>query len=208
MNRQLIKEAALILALIIIPSISSSAANKQKVIDDLKAAFIGETTASAKYAAFAKKADDEGLHKIALLFEAASKAENIHAGNHKAALEQLGQKAPEVEPKYEVKSTKENLQDAIKGETYESETMYPDFISDGTSANVTIALISFNYAYKTELKHKALYENALANLQSDKVDSMPSQYQVCTTCGNTYENEGPARCGICMTSRDRFLTIK
>lgn len=192
----------------VMPARASSSAERQKVVDDLNAAFTGETTASAKYAAYAEKARSEGLTKIALLFEAASKAENIHAGNHKAALEQLGEGAPEVTPKYDVKSTKENLKDAIAGETYESSTMYPDFLKDGSAAKVTIALITFNYAYKTELKHKALYEAALASLESNKVDDMPAMYQVCTTCGNTYEGEGPARCGICMTSSDRYITIQ
>lgn len=195
-------------ALAVLPTRSAVSADKQKVVDDLKAAFTGETTANAKYAAYAEKAKAEGLEKIALLFEAASKAEAIHAGNHKAALKELGESVPEVDPKYDVKTTKENLKDAIAGETYESTTMYPDFLKDANSAKVTIALISFNYAYKTELKHKALYEDALKALESDNVEEMASMYRVCPTCGNTYAGKGPARCGICMTSSDRFITVE
>ena len=208
MRKSLFTAIAILLSIIVVPAMSAQKADKKKVIEDLKAAFTGETTASAKYAAYAEKARMEGFGKIALLFEAASKAENIHAGNHQAALEQLGVSAPAVEPKYEVRSTKENLQDAIKGETYESETMYPNFIRDGNEARVTIALITFNYAHKTEMKHKALYEEALKALEADNIDNLASKYQVCTTCGNTYQNEGPARCGICMTSNDRFITIE
>ena len=208
MKRYLLTALTLILSATLAAAWSSKNADKQKVVDDLKAAFTGETTASAKYAAYAEKARSENLPKIALLFEAASKAESIHAGNHKAALEQLGESAPDVTPKYDVKSTKENLKDAIAGETYESTTMYPDFLKDASAANVTIALISFNYAYKTELKHKALYEAALRSLETGKADEMASMYQVCPTCGNTYEGEGPARCGICMTSKDRYITFE
>lgn len=206
MRKHLSTAIAILMAISTVPAWSASA-DKQKVVDDLKAAFTGETTASAKYAAYANKAESEGLQKVALLFQAASKAESIHAGNHKAALEQLGASAPDVKPKYDVKTTRENLKDAIAGETYESTNMYPGFIEDGNAAKVTIALISFNYAYKTELKHKALYEAALKALESNKVETMASSYQVCTTCGNTYEGKGPARCGICMTSSDRFLDI-
>ncbi len=208
MKRNLLTVLVTVTVLAVLPARSATTADKQKVVDDLKAAFTGETTAGAKYAAYAEQARKDGFDKIALLFEAASKAEGIHAGNHEAALMQLGESAPDVKPKYEVKTTEENLKDAIAGETYESTTMYPDFLKDGTAANVTIALISFNYAYKTELKHKALYEAALQSLQSGKVDEMPSMYQVCTTCGNTYEGMGPARCGICMTGRDRFITVE
>ncbi len=63
---------------------------KAKTVENMQAAFKGETTASAKYAAFSKKAEQEGFHQIALLFKAASTAENIHANNHKAVLQESG----------------------------------------------------------------------------------------------------------------------
>ncbi len=198
---------AVLLAILIVASVGIAKA-PTTTITNLKAAFTGETTASAKYAAFAKKAREDNQVNIALLFEAASKAEAIHANNHKAALEQLGEKAPEVKPEVKVNSTRENLGEAIKGESYEVATMYPDFIKGANTEGVNIALLSFNYAYQTEQRHKALYEKALRALDEKKVADLPSQYQVCTTCGNTYDNVGPARCGLCMTSSERFVTFK
>lgn len=177
-------------------------------INNLKDALVGETTASAKYSAYSKKAKEEGYNKIALLFEAASKAEKIHANNHRAVLEQLDVKVDKIEPKFEVKSTKENLEDAIKGESYESATMYPEFIKNAQDGNVNLALISFNYAYQTEKKHKAMYINALEKLNNEQEDKLSSLYMVCTTCGNTYDGQAPKRCGISMTPRDRFITIQ
>ncbi len=178
-----------------------------QTIADLKTAIRGETTASEKYAAYAVKAREEGFPKIALLFEAASKAEAIHANNHQAALNQLGEPMGKFTPKFEVKTTKENLQDAIRGETYEVSSMYPEFLKNAKDGEIDIAMISFTYAYKTEQKHKALYEKALGALQANEMSAMASQYQVCSTCGNTYEGEAPARCGISMTPKERFLTI-
>ncbi len=177
-------------------------------INNLKDALTGETTASAKYLAYSKKAKEEGFNKIALLFEAASKAEGIHANNHRAVLEQLDVKVGKIEPKFEVKSTKENLEDAIKGESYEAATMYPGFIKTAQDGNVNLALISFNYAYQTEKKHQAMYQNALEKLNNNKENTLSSLYMVCTTCGNTYDGQAPKRCGISMTPRERFLTIK
>ncbi len=179
-----------------------------KTVDNLKAAIIGETTASAKYLAYSKKAKEEGLNKIALLFEAASRSEGIHANNHRSVLEQLGVTMEEVKPKYEVKSTKENLQDAINGESYEVATMYPDFIKTANEGNVNLAVISFNYAYQTEKKHKDLYKDALDKLNNKQENIMAANYYVCPTCGNTYAGTAPNRCGISMTPKDRFLSIK
>lgn len=179
-----------------------------KTVENLKEAFKGESTASAKYAAYAKKAKQEGLINIAMLFEAASRSEGIHAGNHKAALQELGEKPDKVDPKFDVKSTKENLQDAINGESYEVSTMYPEFLKTSHEGNVNIATISFNYAYLTEKKHKELYKNALSQLSGGKEKSLSSTYFVCPTCGNTYDGPAPNRCGISMTPKSRFLQIK
>ncbi|WP_051538928.1 rubrerythrin family protein [Prolixibacter bellariivorans] len=184
------------------------AAGNTQTVKDLQDAFTGESTAHAKYAAFAKKAKEEGYAKIALLFEAASRAEKIHAGNHQAALKQLGADVPVVNPEFDVKGTRDNLKDAIAGESYEVATMYPNFLKDASKEKVNIAMMSFNYAFQTEKKHKELYENALNSLDNNQVNSMPSLYQVCLVCGNTYAGQGPARCGICMTPNEKFVTLK
>jgi rubrerythrin len=180
---------------------------KDQTIKNLKDAVTGEMTASAKYAAYSKKAKEEGFLKIAKLFEATSNSEKIHANNHIAVLEQLGVKVEDVQPKFEVKSTKENLNDAISGETYEMTTMYPSFIKTSDEGKMNLATISFNYAYKTEMRHKVMYETALNNLNNNKENTMPSEYYVCPTCGNTYDTQVPGRCGISMTAKDRFIKI-
>jgi len=177
----------------------------QRTITNMQDAFIGESTASAKYAAFAKKAREEGHERIGLMFEAASKAENIHAGNHKAVLQQLGGTIPKVTPLFEVRSTNENLEAALKGESYEISTMYPNFIKKAQEENVSLALISLNYAYRTEMKHKALYAMAIQALKDNSENSLSAVYSVCSTCGNTYDSEAPERCGISMTPKERFI---
>ena len=63
---------------------------KAKTATNLQDAFNGESNATARYAAFSKKANEEGYKEIALLFKAASLAEKIHANNHKAVLEEMG----------------------------------------------------------------------------------------------------------------------
>ncbi|MBK7337750.1 MAG: rubrerythrin [Saprospirales bacterium] len=153
------------------------------VLENLTEAFKGETTATAKYAAFAEKAQDEGYPKIALLFKAASKSESFHANNHKAVLEEMGASIPDVKPEFTVKSTLENLNDALSGETYEVNTMYPGFLTNAKAADAQMALITLNYAYKTEQKHMGLYKKAIAALESDRVSTLPDQYYICPTCG-------------------------
>jgi len=104
-----------------------------------------------------------------------------------------------------VLSTKENLEAAIKGESYEASTMYPNFLREAKAADNQLALISLNYAYKTEKKHKVFYEQALAALINNKDNTLPASYFVCPTCGNTYETTAPKRCGISDDKRRKIL---
>ena len=182
-------------------------ATKATVISNLTDAYIGETTASAKYAAYSKKAQEEGYPQIAMLFKATSTSEQIHANNHKAVLEDLGAVIPVVKPEFTVKSTQENLQDAISGESYEISTMYPAFIANAQSVGSQLALISLNYAYKTEKKHKVLYEKTMAALQNGQVKTLSMDFYLCPTCGNTYDSTPPKRCDISMTSSEKFIHI-
>jgi rubrerythrin len=186
--------------------VTSTDANA-KTTENLQAAFKGETTASAKYAAYSKKAEQEGQHAIAMLFKAASVSENIHANNHKAVLQESGVAVSVIKPEFTVKTTKENLQDAIAGETYEVTTMYPEFLTAANEAGNQLAMMSLNYAYKTEKKHKVFYEAALTALQNNTTKTLATVFYVCPTCGNTYETAAPARCGISMTGGEKFLKI-
>jgi len=181
--------------------------SKAATVKNLQDAFTGETTASAKYAAYSKKAQEEGFTQIALLFKATSASEKIHANNYRAVLEDMGQMVPDVKPEYEVKTTKENLADAISGESYEIATMYPEFMTAANAADNPLALTSLNYAYRTEQRHKPMYEKALAALQGNQVGTLSAKYYVCPTCGNTYDSTPPKRCRISMTNSERFVEI-
>jgi rubrerythrin len=179
-----------------------------KTIENLKAGIKGETTASAKYAAFAEKARAEGLDTVAKLFDAASKAESIHAANHLKVLEGLGEKMEEIIPSFEVKTTEENLQAAIDGEGYESTTMYPQFLNDAKTEKIEKAKKSFNWAFETEKKHLEFYKKTLAAVQAKAENSLPFEYAVCPVCGNTFDKATiTEKCDFCGTSKEKFISI-
>jgi len=179
-----------------------------KTIENLKAGIKGETTASAKYKAFADKAREEGFDTIAKLFDAASKSESIHAANHTKVLEGLGVKMDEIKPEFEVKTTAENLQVAIDGESYEVATMYPEFIATAQTEKVDKAVKSFTWAIDTEKKHKEFYTKALDALKQNKESSLAFDYVVCPVCGNTFEKANVDKsCSFCQTSSEKFIAI-
>jgi rubrerythrin len=182
-------------------------AAETKTIENMQAAYKGEKTATAKYEAFSKKAEEEGYHNVALLYNAVSAAENIHAINHKAVIEDAGANVPTIIPEYKVKTTKNNLYDDINGEAYEAKIMYPDFLKTAETAGNQIAFLSLTYAMKTELKHKFFFEQALGDINSNTLNSLPSKYFVCPACGNTYTN-APKHCDFSLTDREKFIVFQ
>ncbi len=106
-------------------------ANAGKTLENLQAAFNGESNAHAKYLAYANKADEEGYLKVATLFRAAAYAEEVHLNNHAKVIKGMGA-SPKAEIKLpEIHSTAQNLADAIKGETYEQTTDVSRFYCTG-----------------------------------------------------------------------------
>jgi rubrerythrin len=200
------KTISIIIGFVFCSGLFLFAGTTDKTIANLKDAFKGESTASAKYAAYAEKAKKEGFISIAIMFEATSKAEAIHAANHKTVLEKMGQKVDPVQPIFSVQTTQENLVDALKGESYEIETMYPGFIGTAKSEDAKSAVKSFGWAMDTEKKHQAFYKNAIAAMKDKKESSLPKIYWVCPKCGNTFDVAKPAgECGFCGTAAEKYI---
>jgi rubrerythrin len=193
-------------AILILSGLLTFAGTADKTIANLKDAFKGETTASAKYAAYAEKAKAEGFIQVSFLFQATSKAEAIHAENHKKVLEKMGQQVEPFKPEFVVKSTKENLEDALKGESYEIATMYPGFIATAKEEEAKDASKSFRWAMDTEKKHQAMYQNAINALAANKVNTLSSVYWVCPKCGNTFDiAKASGECGFCGTASSKYI---
>lgn len=161
-----------------------------KTDKNLANAFAGESQANRKYLAFAAKADAEGYPGAAKLFRAAAEAETVHAHSHLRALGGI-------------KSTRENLEAAVSGETFEFEKMYPPMIEDAKAEENEKAERSFNFANKAEEGHAALFKKALESLQT----GADADYYVCPVCGHAAEGEPPDICPICGAKKEQFKNI-
>jgi len=183
-----------------------AAAVENKTLEDLMTAYNGESNAHAKYLSYAKKADEEGYGKVASLFRAAAEAEEIHLKNHAEVIKGMGG-TPQADIKLpELKSTKENLEDALKGETYERLTMYPEFIAQAKKDNNKAAVRTFTYAKFAEAEHAKLYKQALDNLESWK--GAKADFYVCPTCGYTVEGKPSFEaCPVCATPANDYMLV-
>jgi len=160
--------------------------------DALKEAFAGESQANRSYLAFAAKAEQEGYPQAAKLFRAAADAETVHAHNHLRALNQI-------------RSTKENLQEAVAGETHEFKSMYPAMIESAKAEGNKVAERSFQYAFEVEKVHAKLYQEMLEHLGKSQ-ETYP--YFVCPVCGYTSEKEAPEVCPVCGAKGKMFRKVE
>ena len=104
--------------------------------------------------------------------------------------------------------SKENLEDAIKGESYEVETMYPEFITAAKEEKVKKAVKSFTWAVDTEKKHQEFYKAALAAVNNLTEKELSYEFLVCPTCGNTYaKGNFDDKCAFCRTDAGEYIAI-
>jgi rubrerythrin len=180
-----------------------------RTIENLNTAYLTESGDYKKYTKFASKAREEGFVIIASLFEAVSFADSINALNLKEEMQKLKISIPEVNPVYEIKTTKENVENALKSEGYKMSTLYPGCIAKATSENVYSALNSFNQANNSDRMHRQLFMTALNALNTNVFTSLSDVYFVCPECGNTIDiTSKDKECPVCKTPREKYKIFK
>ena len=121
-------------------------------LSNLESALAGESMAHVKYRYFAKIAREEGFEDVAKHFEHTADQEILHAWGH---LELLIGKP----------STKECLEKAIEGETYEFTTMYPQFKQNAEWEKQMAAAREFDEQIHESVEHAEQFREVLAKAE-------------------------------------------
>ena len=158
----------------------------KKTIENLKEAFAGESQARNKYTFFAKVARKEGWLEVAEAFELAAKNEEAHAKIIFKLLNGIG-------------DTKENLQAAIDGETFEHEDMYPKFLEVAEEEGETAAAQYFRTVIEVEKHHAEVFADLKEKLENDELlKEEESVKWKCRVCGYIHEGDTPPeKCPLC-----------
>ena len=172
-------------------------------------AFAGESQARNKYEYFAKVAQKEGYRDIAEHFQRAANNEKQHA-----KLELALKNRMESGSENSFGNTKENLQIAINGESYENTTMYPDFAEIAKQEGHKEAKKLFSDIGKVEVEHEKMYKMLLARLEANAefVSEDSEEAWICEVCGHIhYGKKALKECPVCKHPEEyqsRFNTIK
>ncbi|MEM1581050.1 MAG: rubrerythrin family protein [Candidatus Bathyarchaeia archaeon] len=157
--------------------------------ENLKSAFAGESQAYMRYLIFSEKAEEEGFKNVGKIFRAIAYAEQVHATNHYNVLGMI-------------RNTAENLQEAINGETFEVNEMYPAYNVIAKLQDERGAQRTTEWALQAEKIHAAIYQKARQAVESGRDVQIDSIY-VCSICGYTSEEE-IERCPICGAPKEKI----
>jgi len=164
----------------------------------------GELQAEHRYGLCAVQAKKEGLPTIGILFSALSRAEAIHAANHRRALEKNNGRLTEKHAGYEpvIQTTVENLSAAIGAESVEFQTMYPRMEKQIRKAHrnsftAKIALLSLRWASESEREHCRLLQRAYEAGRLGR--DLSGEVYLCSVCGNLHLGSGAPEklCPVC-----------
>lgn len=133
---------------------------KSKTLENLKAAFAGESQANRRYLYFAQKADIEGYNDVATVFRSTAEGETGHAHGHLEFMESVGDPAT-GEP---IGTTSNNLKAAIVGETHEYTDMYPGMARTARDEGFDEIADWFETLAKAEKSHAGRFQKALDSL--------------------------------------------
>jgi rubrerythrin len=161
--------------------------------ENLNSAYGGESKAHMRYLIFAERAERDKLPNVARLFRAIAFAEQAHATNH---LRNLGQ----------IQSTADNLQEAIAGETFEVQEMYPAYQAVAELQGEKRALTGIEYALAAEKIHAAMYQEAKDAVDGGH-DVELGTVQICSVCGHTLVGDAPDRCPVCNAKKDAYVAF-
>lgn len=122
-------------------------------LKNLESALAGESMAHIKYRYFAKIAREEGFEEVAKHFEHTAEQEVKHAWGH---LELLIGKP----------NTRQCLEKAIEGETYEFTTMYPKFQTEAELEQNPLAKGEFADQIAESKEHAEQFAAVLAKAET------------------------------------------
>jgi len=164
-----------------------------KTLENLKAAFTGESEVRNKYTFFADVARKEGYHYIAKIFEETADNEKYHA-------------MEEIKLLIGNPSTVDNLKESVGGENYESEEMYPRFAKEAELEGNQTAAVLFTQIAKIEKHHRNRFIKLLDLVEKQMVykRNEPIKWK-CSICGYVYEGtEPPQRCPYCKHPQEYY----
>lgn len=165
-----------------------------KTEKNLYRTFAGESRARNKYNLYAEKARKDGYQWVGEIFDTTAHNEFAHAR--------------EVYNKYLclLGTTKENLIDAIMGETEEYKVLYKKFEMEAREEGFMDIADFYKELREVEEHHEERFKNLFDKLEDGTMFKGPEESKwICMNCGYVHEGmDAPLVCPLCKYPRAYF----
>ena len=157
-----------------------------KTLENLLAAFAGESQARNKYTYYASKAKKEGYVQISNIFLETAANEKEHAELWFKLAHGIG-------------TTEENLLDAAEGENYEWTDMYKEMAATAREEGFPEIAAQMEGVAAIEKEHEERYRKLLKNVEMQEVFKKSEvKVWVCRNCGHVVVGtSAPQVCPTC-----------
>ncbi len=188
----------------------------QKTLNNLAAAFIGESQARNRYRFYSSIAKKAGYQQISELFLITAENEKEHASWLMKMINQVMEDNAELKTdklvvaEAEVPTTlgtlEENLKSAIAGENYEYTVMYPGFAKTAEEEGLAEVANRLRYIGKAEEHHEERYKKILESVMNNSIFKKEEEVEwVCRECGYVHTGtEAPELCPSCDHDRGYY----
>jgi rubrerythrin len=191
----------------------------QETLKNLGKAFIGESQARNRYTFYSRTAFKEGFIQLANIFTETAEQEREHAkqlavmiGIVKEKMKAAKMKIPEqnsfeTHADADLGDTQLNLKGAIAGETYETETMYPDFAKQADKDGLPEVAKKLRAIGVAERHHAERYQKFLDLIKTSSLWKREKvTVWVCSQCGYQHiGKEPPKECPACGHASNYYL---
>ncbi len=162
-------------------------------------AFIRESIAKNKYEIFANKAKQEGYEVIYDTFMKIADNEHEHSKIFSGYLDNTTKEISLTYINKKINTTSDSLEDAMKSESEESDTLYPIFADVATKEGFPLIADKFRYISKIENSHRDTFKKTLESLKNNSLfTSNTIVTWECRACGHTYQSkEALGKCIVC-----------
>lgn len=186
--------------------------SKQKTLENLTKAFIGESQARNRYTFYAKIAKKEGYEQIAEIFMITAENEKQHAKRLFEHIQELKEGADEIKVEAEATltygDTLKNLKAAAKGENWEYTEMYPEFAKIAEEEGLSMIAARLRAIAKAEEHHEERYKKLIKEIEGDTIFKKEEETEwVCRECGYIHKGKNPPeKCPSCDHPKAFFQT--
>ena len=107
----------------------------------------------------------------------------------------------------EIKTTADNLKAAVEGESYERDTMYPQFVKDARAAGDADAVRTLQLRAGGRGRTRHALRRRVGEAVHAEGGARRVTYYVCSVCGKTVAKVDFAKCPVCFSPKDKYVTV-